>query len=124
MRSSVVASSQTAFVQQYDSLRADAAGAGALLVHQQLGAFSLGTNPTSGKTLTLTVNGSAVAFTFVTAIGSAAGNVLIGATAAATCASLLALLNQPQLTTSSGVALAPPTRRSSATCPSRSPGRC
>src|SRR5580704_3818490 len=105
MRSSVVTNGQLGFSGQYNNLRADAAGAGGLLVHQQLGFFTLSTNPTNTKTLTLTINGTAVVFTFVSSIGSTAGNVLIGASAAATAANLLALLNQPQTTTSTGVAL-------------------
>lgn len=105
MRSSVIAINQIAFAQQHNNLRADAAGAGGLLVHQQLGTFSLPVNPTNGKTLTLTINGSAVTLTFVAAIGAAAGNVLIGSSAAATCSNLLALLLQPQVTSSTQVAL-------------------
>jgi hypothetical protein len=105
MRSFSVVSGENALAQQFTNLRADAAGGGNLLVHQQLGFFTLSTNPTNGKTLTLTINGTAVTLTFVTSIGSTAGNVLIGATAAATCANLLALLNQPQTTTATGVAL-------------------
>jgi len=105
MRSAVVSNGQSGFSGQYNNLRADAAGAAGLLVHQQLGFFTLATNPTNTKTLTLTINGTAVVFTFVSSIGASAGNVLIGATAAATAANLLALLNQPQTTTSTGVAL-------------------
>jgi microcystin-dependent protein len=105
MRSSVVSNGQSGFSQQYNTLRADSYGASQLLVHQMLGSFSLGTNPTNTKTLTLTINGTGVVFTFVSSIGAAAGNVLIGASAAATCANLIALLQQPQTTTSTGVAL-------------------
>jgi len=105
MRSFPPIAGQSALAQQFINLRRDAAGGSNLLVHQQLGFFTLSTNPGNGKTLTLDINGTNVVFTFVTVIGSAAGNVLIGASAAATCANLLALLNQPQTTTSTGVAL-------------------
>jgi microcystin-dependent protein len=104
-RSSVVSNGQYGFSQQYNTLRADSYGASQLLVHQTFGFFSLGTNPTNTHTLTLTINGTAVVFTFVSSIGSTAGNVLIGASAAATAANLIALLQQPQTTTSTGVAL-------------------
>src|SRR5580704_12546209 len=105
MRSSIVIPSEAALAQQYTNLRHDARGGSFLLPHQQLGAVALPTNPTNTQTLTLTINGNAVVFTFVSAIGTTAGNVLIGASAAATAANLLALLNQPQ-TTATGVALA------------------
>ncbi len=87
------------------AVRADAYGAGSLLVHQQLGAIALPTNPSNTQTLTPTINGTAVTITFVSSIGSTPGNVLIGGTAAATCANLIALLNQPQTSTSTGIAL-------------------
>lgn len=105
MRSFSVVQGEAALAQQFDALRADAVGAGSLLSHQQLGAVALPTNPTNGQTLTLTINGSAIVITFVSAIGSAAGNVLIAGTAAGTAANLIALLNQPQTTTATGVAL-------------------
>jgi microcystin-dependent protein len=105
MRSSNVSVDQPAQAQQFNSLRADAAGGASLLVHQQFGYFTLSTNPGNGKTLTLTINGSAIIFTFVSSVGSSPNNVLIGASAVATCANLLALLNQPQTSTTTGVAL-------------------
>jgi hypothetical protein len=105
MRSFRVASGENALAQQFDNLRDDARGGAFLHVHQQLGALALPTNPSNGNTLTLTINGSAIVITFVTAIGTTAGNVLIAGTAAATAANLLALLNQPQTTTANGVAL-------------------
>lgn len=88
----------------YTNIRADAAAAASLLAHQTRGSFLLSTNPGNTKTLTLTINGSPVVFTFVSSIGTTPGNVLIGASAAATCANLLALLTQPQTTTATGVA--------------------
>jgi len=54
-------------------------------------------------TQTITIGG--VVFTTVTTIGSTAGNVLIGANAAATITNLAALLNAPGTTTAQGVAL-------------------
>jgi hypothetical protein len=106
MRSYQVISGQNINAQQLDLVRADAAGAGSLLVHQQLGAIALPTNPSNTQTLTLDINGTNVVITFVTSIGSTPGNVLIsGVSAAATCANLVALLNQPQTTTATGVAL-------------------
>lgn len=54
-------------------------------------------------TQTITIGG--VVFTTVTTIGSTAGNVLIGANAAATITNLAALLNAPDTTTAQGVAL-------------------
>jgi|GEM_PF-6417756 len=104
MRSFQVISGENALAQQFINLRHDARGAGHLLVHQQLGAIALPTNPGNTKTLTLTINGTAVVITFVSVIGATAGNVLIGASAAATLVNLLALLNQSQTTTATGVA--------------------
>lgn len=56
-----------------------------------------------GNTETITING--VVFTFVTTIGSTAGNVLRGVSEAATMAALVALVNAPATTTANGVAL-------------------
>jgi hypothetical protein len=105
MRSFLVVAGENALAQQFTNLRHDARGGSFLHAHQQLGALALPTNPTSGQTLTLTINGTAITITFVSAIGTTAGNVLIGASAAATVANLIALLNQPQTTTATGVAL-------------------
>lgn len=63
--------------------------------------LSLATQPTN--TDTVTING--VVFTFVSSIGSTAGNVLIGANVDATRANLETLINAPTATTSTGVAL-------------------
>jgi hypothetical protein len=105
MKSIPVASGQTGYSEQYDALRDDARGGSLLLPHQQLGVLGLPTNPGNTKIATLTINGTGVVFTFVSSIGSTPGNVLIGASAAATAANLLALLQNPQTTTSTGVAL-------------------
>ena len=105
MKSNAVAAGQTGFSEQYDALRSDAYGGSQLLAHQQLGVLALGTNPANTKTWTLTINGTAVTGTFVSSIGSTAGNVLIGASAAATAQNLLNLLQNPQTTTSTSVAL-------------------
>jgi len=60
-----------------------------------------GTNPSNGQTVV--ING--VTFTFVTSIGTTAGNVLIWGSAALTAANLNTLLNAPSVTTATGVAL-------------------
>lgn len=52
---------------------------------------------------TVTING--VVFTMKTTLGSTAGNVLIGASAAASITNLTALINAPTTTTAQGVAL-------------------
>jgi hypothetical protein len=108
MRSSIVVPAEAILSQQFNAIRSDAAGGGSLLPHQQLGKIALPTNPSNNQTLTLTINGTAVVLTFVSSIGSTAGNVLIGSTAAITTANAVALLNQPQTTTSTGVALSAP----------------
>lgn len=63
--------------------------------------LAIGSNPSNGQTAI--ING--VTFTFVSAIGATAGNVLIGGTADATRANLAALINSPSVTTANGVAL-------------------
>lgn len=63
--------------------------------------LGLATNPTANDTVT--ING--VTFTFVSSIGSTAGNVLIGGDADATRVNLAALINTPGTTTANGVAL-------------------
>lgn len=59
---------------------------------------------TASNTETVTING--IVFTLVSSIGSAAGNVLIGANADATVTNLAALITAPRTTTAQGVALA------------------
>lgn len=105
MRSNPVPSGRIGYVSQYNSLRADAVAGGNLLAHQQVGKITLPTNPSNTQTLTLDINGTNVVLTFVTSIGVTAGNVLIGASAAATALNVLNLLNQPDTTTTTGVAL-------------------
>lgn len=63
--------------------------------------LSLATNPTNTDTVTI----AGQTFTFVTSIGTTAGNVLIGADVDATRARLAALINTPGTTTANGVAL-------------------
>lgn len=53
--------------------------------------LALATNPTANDTVTI----QGVTFTFVSSIGTTAGNVLIGASADASRANLAALLNAP-----------------------------
>lgn len=61
----------------------------------------LATQPTDGDTVT--ING--VTFTFKTVLGTTAGNVLIGASAATARVNLAALINTPGTSTAQGVAL-------------------
>ena len=63
--------------------------------------LTIATQPTDGDTVT--ING--VVFTFKTTLGSTAGNVLIGASAATANTNLAALVNTPGTTTAQGVAL-------------------
>ncbi len=65
------------------------------------GALVLATQPLDGDTVT--ING--VVFTFKTALGVTAGQVLIGASAATANTNLTALVNAPSVTTAQGVAL-------------------
>lgn len=73
-----------------------------------LALLSVISNPGNGDTLTLTINGTNVVITFVSSIGAAAGNVLIGASPAVTEANLLGLLTSPGTTTANHVALSAP----------------
>lgn len=63
--------------------------------------LALSVQPTANDTVTI----DGQVFTFVAAIGTTAGNVLIGANVDATRANLAALINTPQTTTANGVAL-------------------
>jgi len=63
--------------------------------------LGLATQPTDGDTITV----DGITFTFVSTIGTTAGNVLIGANVDATRASLAALIAAPSTTTATGVAL-------------------
>ena len=101
MRSSQIVRGQNGLAQQYTNLRHDAKGGSFLLAHQQLGVLSLPTEPSDGDTVTLDINGNNVVLTAKTTLGSAAGQVL----AAGFAANVFALLQQPQTTTSTGVAL-------------------
>lgn len=67
--------------------------------------LSLATTPTNGDTVTINVGGTAIVFTFVTTIGTTAGNVLIGGSADAARLNLATLINAPGTTTANGVAL-------------------
>lgn len=61
----------------------------------------MATNPTANDTATI----AGQVFTFVSSIGTTAGNVLIGANVDLTRASLATLINAPATTTATGVAL-------------------
>lgn len=63
--------------------------------------LSLATNPTNTDTVVI----EGVTFTFVSSIGTTAGNVLIGANVDATRVNLETLINAPTATTANGVAL-------------------
>lgn len=105
MKSAPVINAETIYGQNMNALRLDAQAASMLLCHQQLGAITLPTNPSNTQTLTLTINSTAIVVTFVAAIGSTPGNVLIGGTAAITSANLNALLDNPSITNANQVAL-------------------
>lgn len=105
MRSSRVTPNTVGTPNQWNALHEDARGASRLLAHQMYGTIALPTNPTNGKTLTLAINGNDITITFVSSIGTAAGNVLIGASAAATAANLLQLLQNPTVSSSTQVAI-------------------
>ena len=106
MRNSRIANGENIYTQWGNASIADSAGSAQLQAHQQLGAIALPTNPTNTQTLTLTINGTAITVTFVSSIGSTAGNVLIAGTAALTAANLIGLLTNPGVTSSTQVALA------------------
>jgi len=63
--------------------------------------LAMATNPTDNDTITI----AGQVFTFVSSIGTTAGNVLIGASADATRANLATLINAAGTTTATGVAI-------------------
>lgn len=63
--------------------------------------FALSVTPTDADTVTI----GGVVFTFKTALGAVAGQVLIGGSAAASNTNLAALVNAPGTTTANGIAL-------------------
>src|ERR1700728_1624774 len=104
LKSRPIATGQSILASQNNDKRDDARGGSFLLVHQQLGALALGTNPTNGQTVTFDVNGTNIIATFVTAIGSTPNDILIGASAAASVQNLLNWLRRPDVTNSVQVA--------------------
>ncbi len=72
------------------------------------GIISITVNPANTNTWVVAFNGTNITFTFVSAIGVTAGNVLIGATAADTLNNLLDLLQHPSVTNANHVALSAP----------------
>lgn len=68
--------------------------------------LDLATQPTANDTITI----AGQVFTFVSSIGTTAGNVLIGANVDATRVSLAALINAPGTTTATGVAVTDPSK--------------
>lgn len=65
-------------------------------------------NPTNGQTLVLNANGASISVQFVSAIGAAAGNVLIGATLANTITNLIGLLTAPSASNATQIAFSGP----------------
>lgn len=65
----------------------------------------LTTQPTNGQTLILNINATPISIQFVSVIGAAAGNVLIGVDLSTTMTNLLGLLNAPGTTNANQVAL-------------------
>lgn len=68
------------------------------------GDLSIALNPGNTETFTLVINGTTCTFNFVTSIGATPGNILIGASAAATRANLAAFINNPGATSATQVA--------------------
>ena len=68
--------------------------------------LDMATQPTANDTITI----AGQVFTFVSPIGTTAGNVLIGANVDATRVSLAALINAPGTTTATGVAVTDPSK--------------
>jgi hypothetical protein len=69
------------------------------------GQLNLATQPTNTDTLVIKVADQTITITFVSSIGSTAGNVLIGANVDATRANLAGLFNAPGTTSATQVAL-------------------
>lgn len=68
------------------------------------GDLAISSNPSNTETVTLTINGTACVFTFVTSIGATPGNILIQGTAAATRAALATFIANPGTTNANQVA--------------------
>ena len=66
--------------------------------------LSTATNPTNGDTLTISDGNQTVTITFVSSIGTTAGNVLIGGSADITRVNLAAIINDPSTTSANQVA--------------------
>src|SRR6266481_3910490 len=90
---------------QYNALHDDAQGSATLLAHQQLGAYSLGTNPSNAQTLTFTINGTGVVLTGKTGAIANPGEFKIAGTAALTLANVMNLLQNPWTTNANQTAL-------------------
>jgi len=104
MKSRPIGPGQNILASQNNDRRDDARGGGFLLPHQQLGVLALGTEPTNGQVVPIVINGTTIAATAVTTIGSTANNVLIGGSALAFVTNLVNFLRRPDLTTSTQVA--------------------
>jgi hypothetical protein len=99
---------QSILASDHNTRRDDARGGSFLLSHEQLGALAMPTNPTNGQTLTVTVNGTVIVITYVSAIGSTPNNILIQSTAALTAAATANFLRRPDITNANQVAASVP----------------
>jgi hypothetical protein len=70
-----------------------------------VGEILAATQPTNTDTVVFTFGSTSVTFTFVTSIGTTAGNVLIGGTDATARANFVTLFNAPTVTAATGVAI-------------------
>lgn len=66
---------------------------------------TIGVNPSAGDVFRIQVGGGTITYTFVSSIGTTPGNILIGASAAATQASLLAAIQNPGTSAADRIAL-------------------
>ena len=105
MKSTKLKSGATLYAQEYNALRSDAVPASWLHAHQQLGALSLGTNPTNGQTVTFVVNSTSIVLTGKTGSLVNPGDFAIQGSAAATCAVIFAALQDITTTTTNFVGL-------------------
>ena len=104
MKSNQVGAGQPILATQIDNIRSDAAGAGALLAHQQLGALALGTLPSNGQVIPIIINGTTITITAVSSIGSTPNNILIPGSAAAFALNVWNFLIRPDITNANQVA--------------------
>jgi len=97
MKARPIAPGQIILASQENDKRDDARGGSFMLPHQQLGALALGTTPTNGQTVVITINGTAVTFTAVTGSPTNPGDVKAPGTALGFVTNLIAALRRPDL---------------------------